>query len=192
LYDLASKCSVLLAKDFVHSAFSVILNEETRNSRSLYVEMNQTVITIYLQLKISKMYSFSFMEENCQILDQSLENSTMNSRQGTNKIEVSDQKGVSVFYDFQYDLCTITQDGWHNGEYQSYRCCQLLLGSNDNEAGNEWTVPNGSFTDSVKEFTQSWQVNKCSLISKKEKPCPITAKQNNCKVFFGESQSLLR
>lgn len=65
------------------------------------------------------MYNFSFMEENCQVLDQSLENSTMNSRQGTNKIEVSDQKGVSVSCDFQYDFCTVTLAGWHHGEHQS-------------------------------------------------------------------------
>ncbi|NXR86639.1 VWF factor, partial [Hypocryptadius cinnamomeus] len=64
--------------------------------------------------------------------------------------------------------------------------------TNDNEAGNEWMVPNGSFTDNVKEFTQSWQVNKCSLVQKKEKPCPITAKQNICKMFFEEPHSLLR
>ncbi|NXP67227.1 APLP protein, partial [Chloropsis cyanopogon] len=186
MYDLASKCSVLLAKDFVHSAFTVILNEETRNSRSLYVEMNQTVVTIYPQLKISKMYNFSFTEENCQVLDQSLENSTMNSRQGTKKIEVSDQNGVSVSCDFQYDLCTVTLSGWHHGVSAG------LFGTNDNEAGNEWMVPNGSFSDNVKEFTQSWQVNKCSLVPKKEKPCPITAKQNICKVFFEEPHSLLR
>ncbi|NWH31619.1 APLP protein, partial [Chloropsis hardwickii] len=186
MYDLASKCSVLLAKDFVHSAFTVILNEETRNSRSLYVEMNQTVVTIYPQLKISKMYNLSFTEENCQVLDQSLENSTMNSRQGTNKIEVSDQNGVSVSCDFQYDLCTVTLSGWHHGVSAG------LFGTNDNEAGNEWMVPNGSFTDNAKEFTQSWQVNKCSLVPKKEKPCPITAKQNICKAFFEEPHSLLR
>ncbi|NXH52710.1 APLP protein, partial [Rhabdornis inornatus] len=186
MYDLASKCSVLLAKDFVHSAFTIILNEETRNSRSLYVEMNQTVITIYPRLKISKMYNFSFTEENCQVLDQSLENSTMNSRRGTNKIEVSDQKGVSISCDFQYDLCTVTLAGWHHGISAG------LFGTNDNEAGNEWMVPNGSFTDNVKEFTQSWQVNKCSLVPKKEKLCPITAKQNICKAFFEEPHSLLR
>ncbi|NXJ22144.1 APLP protein, partial [Dicrurus megarhynchus] len=186
MYDLASKCSVLLAKDFVHNAFTVILNEETRNSRSLYVEMNQTVISIYPRLKISKMYNLSFTEENCQVLDQSLENSTMNSRQGTNKIEISDHKGVSVSCDFQYDLCTVTLAGWHHGISAG------LFGTNDNEAGNEWMVPNGSFTDNVQEFTHSWQVNKCSLVPKKEKPCPITAKQNICKAFFEEPHSLLR
>lgn len=54
MYDLASKCSVLLAKDFVHNAFTIILNEESRNSRSLYVEMNQTVISIYPRLKVGR------------------------------------------------------------------------------------------------------------------------------------------
>lgn len=73
------------------------------------------------------MYNFSFTEENCQVLDQSLEHSTMNSRQGTTTIEVFDQKGVSVSCDFQYDLCTVTLAGWHHGEYQSYSCCQLLV-----------------------------------------------------------------
>ncbi|NXY25436.1 APLP protein, partial [Atrichornis clamosus] len=186
IYDLASKCSVLLAKDFVHNAFTVILNEETHNSRSLYVEMNQTVISIHPRLKISKMYNFSSTEENCQVLDQSLEKNTTNSRRKPNKIEVSNQKGISVSCDFQYELCTVTLAGWHHGISAG------LFGTNDNEAGNEWMVPNGSFADNVQEFTQSWQVNQCSLVPKTEKPCPITAKQNICKLFFEESHSLLR
>lgn len=33
-----------------------------------------------------------------------------------------------------------------------------LLGTNDNEAGNEWILPNHSFTENVQEFTESWQV----------------------------------
>lgn len=51
------------------------------------------------------------------MLDQSLEKNTTNSRRETNKIQVSNQKGVSVSCDFQYDLCTITLAGWHHGEY---------------------------------------------------------------------------
>ncbi|XP_054017227.1 uncharacterized protein LOC128897188 [Dryobates pubescens] len=259
IYDLPSKCSVLLAKDFVHNTFTVILNEETSNSRSLYVEMNQTVISIYPRLKvgrenqtlflaraeitfnpkqknqpqksskcesskyssehlsdisarikqISKMYNFT--EENCQLLDQSLEKNTTNSRRAASKIEVSNQKGVSVSCDFQYDLCTVTLAGWHHGISAG------LLGTNDNEAGNEWMLPNHSFTDSVQEFTQSWQVtaerllsvqittgagtqkailfsqvNECSLVQRKVKLCPLTAKQKLCKMFFEDSHSPLR
>ncbi|NXG75105.1 APLP protein, partial [Baryphthengus martii] len=64
--------------------------------------------------------------------------------------------------------------------------------TNDNEAGNEWILPNGSFTANVEEFTQSWQVNKCSLVQQKTKPCPRTAKQKVCEVFFEDSHSVLR
>ncbi|XP_064318160.1 uncharacterized protein LOC135315238 [Phalacrocorax carbo] len=186
IYDLASKCSVLLAKDFLRNTFTVILNEEVNNSRSLYVEMNQMVISIYPRLKISQMYNFSFMEENCQVLDPALGKNTTNSRSETNKIEVSNHMGVSVSCDFQYDLCTVTLAGWHHGISAG------LFGTNDNEAGNEWILPNRSFTDNMQEFTQSWQVNKCSLVQKTVKPCPVTAKQKVCKVFFEESRSLLR
>ncbi|XP_055661896.1 uncharacterized protein LOC106112882 isoform X1 [Falco peregrinus] len=186
IYDLASKCSVLLAKDFVHNTFTVILNEETSSSRSLYVEMNQTVISIYPRLKLSKIYNFSFMEENCQVLDQSPEKNATNPMRETNIIEVSNHKGVSVSCDFQYDLCTVTLAGWHHGISAG------LFGTNDNEAGNEWTLPNRSFAGSVHEFSQSWQVNKCRLVQKKVKQCPMTAKQKVCKVFFEESRSLLR
>ncbi|XP_061847955.1 uncharacterized protein LOC133625092 [Colius striatus] len=186
MYDLASKCSVLLAKDFAHNTFTVILNEETSKSRSLYVEMNKTMISIYPRLKISKMYNFSVVEENCQVLDQSLEKNTTNSRRETNKIEVSNQKGVSVSCDFQYDLCTITLAGWHHGISAG------LFGTNDNEAGNEWLLPNRSFTDNLREFTQSWEVSTCSLVQQKAKPCPVTARQKVCKLFFAESHSVLR
>ncbi|NXI70623.1 APLP protein, partial [Anseranas semipalmata] len=179
IYDLATKCSVLLAKDFVHNTFTVILNEEISDSRSLYVEMNQSMINIYPRLKVS-------VEENCQGLDQSLKKNTTDSRRETNKIEMSDQKGVSLSCDFQYDLCTVTLAGWHHGISAG------LFGTNDNEAGNEWILPNHSFTDNVQEFTQSWQVNKCSLTQKNVKPCPITAKEKVCKEFFKEAHSCLR
>ncbi|NXS98712.1 APLP protein, partial [Jacana jacana] len=186
IYDLASKCSVLLAKDFVHDTFTVILNEETGNSRSLYVQLNQTVMSIYPGLKISKVYNFSLVEENCRVLDQSLEMNSTNSRRDANKLEVSDQKGVSISCDFQYDLCTVTLAGWHHGISAG------LFGTNDNEAGNEWILPNGSFSDNVEEFTRSWQVSTCSPVQKRVKPCPTAATENVCKVFFEESHSFLR
>lgn len=64
--------------------------------------------------------------ENCQGLDQSLEKSTSDSRKETNKIEISDHKGVSVSCDFQYDLCTVTLAGWHHGEYSQLVSCIFL------------------------------------------------------------------
>ncbi|XP_053899120.1 uncharacterized protein LOC128844959 [Malaclemys terrapin pileata] len=187
MYDLTSKCSVLLAKDFVHNTFTVVLNQESSGLRSLHVEMNRTTIDIYPGLKTYKMYNFSLMEENCLSLDQSLEMNGITVRKEANRIEVLNENGISVSCDFHYDLCTVTLDGWHHGVSAG------LFGTNDNEAGNEWMLPNHSYTDSVKEFTRSWQVSShCSYVQKKVKLCSITAKQKVCKVFFQEPHSLLR
>ncbi|XP_038275879.1 uncharacterized protein LOC119862732 isoform X4 [Dermochelys coriacea] len=187
MYDLTSKCSVLLAKDFIHNTFTVVLNQESSGLRSLHMEMNQTTIDIYPGLKTYKMYNFSQMEENCLSLDQSLEKNGITIRNETNRIEVLSENGVSVSCNFHYDLCTVTLDGWHHGVSAG------LFGTNDNEAGNEWMLPNHSYTGSVQEFTQSWQVSShCSYVQKKVKPCSITAKQKVCKVFFREPHSLLR
>lgn len=73
------------------------------------------------------MYNFSFMDKNCQVLDQSLEKNSTNSRSEANTIEVSNQEGVSVSCDFRFDLCTVTLAGWHHGEYHSHSCCQLFV-----------------------------------------------------------------
>ncbi|XP_067407568.1 uncharacterized protein [Emydura macquarii macquarii] len=187
IYDLASKCSVLLAKDFVHNTFTIVLNQESSGLRSLHVEMNRTTIDIYPGLKTYKMYNFSLMEDNCQSLDQSLQKNEINVRKEANKIEVSNENGVSVSCDFHYDLYTVTLDGWHHGVSAG------LFGTNDNEAGNEWMLPNHSYTGSVQEFTRSWQVSSpCSYVQKKVKLCSITAKQKVCNMFFQEPHSLLR
>ncbi|XP_043379497.1 uncharacterized protein LOC102932729 isoform X4 [Chelonia mydas] len=187
MYDLTSKCSVLLAKDFIHNTFTVVLNQESSGLRSLHMEMNQTTIDIYPGLKTYKMYNFSQMEENCLSLDQSLEKNGITIRKAANRIEVLNENGVSVSCNFHYDLCTVTLDGWHHGVSAG------LFGTNDNEAGNEWMLPNHSYAGSVQEFTQSWQVSShCSYVQKKVKPCSITAKQKVCKVFFREPHSLLR
>ncbi|CAM2099649.1 unnamed protein product [Caretta caretta] len=187
MYDLTSKCSVLLAKDFIHNTFTVVLNQESSGLRSLHMEMNQTTIDIYPGLKTYKMYNFSQTEENCLSLDQSLEKNGITIRKDANRIEVLNENGVFVSCNFHYDLCTVTLDGWHHGVSAG------LFGTNDNEAGNEWMLPNHSYTGSVQEFTQSWQVSShCNYVQKKVKPCSITAKQKVCKVFFREPHSLLR
>ncbi|XP_074867207.1 uncharacterized protein LOC142021855 [Carettochelys insculpta] len=187
MYDLTSVCSVLLAKDFVHNTFTVVLNQEGNDFHSLHMKMNWTIIDIYPRLKTYKMSNFSLLEENCLGLDQSLEKNGLNVRQEADRIEVSNENGISVSCDFHYDICTLTLDGWHHGVSAG------LFGTNDNEAVNEWMLPNHSYTGSVQEFTQSWQVSShCSYEQKTVKPCASTAKQKVCKVFFQEPHSLLR
>lgn len=51
-FSLLSNCSVLLAKDFVNDAFTVILNQDRNGFRSLHISMNGTNVVIYPGQKV--------------------------------------------------------------------------------------------------------------------------------------------
>ncbi|KAJ1096857.1 hypothetical protein NDU88_001988 [Pleurodeles waltl] len=177
VYEMGSKCSFLLAKDFLHDSFTIILNQENAGMRSLLVEMNHTTITIYPGLAI---------EENCHRIDMPFEKNGISIRKEATGIEVSNQKGVSLVCD-HHEICSLTLHGWHHGTSAG------LFGTNDNEAGNEFMLPDHSFTDNVQEFTKSWQVDsQCTHTPKKLKMCSVAAHQKTCKSFFKEGYSTLK
>ncbi|KAH0631884.1 hypothetical protein JD844_019778 [Phrynosoma platyrhinos] len=98
LYSLTSKCSILLAQDFAHNAFTIVLNLNSGHGNSLYVNMDGTAIVIYPEHKLLPFLCFL---------------------------------GASAG----------------------------LFGTNDNEAGNEWMLPDHSYEDSLQEFIHAWQVS---------------------------------
>ncbi|GCB66097.1 hypothetical protein scyTo_0004906 [Scyliorhinus torazame] len=68
-----------------------------------------------------------------------------------------------------------------------------LFGTNDNEAGNEFTLPNHSQTEDVEEFTQKWQIDEpCRTTGRKIKLCYGSAFQYICKALFKGTYSPLR
>ncbi|XP_069503899.1 uncharacterized protein [Ambystoma mexicanum] len=178
VYELASKCSFLLAKDFSHDTFTVILSQENAGTRSLLVQMNQTAITIYPGLTV---------EENCHRIDLPFKKNGISVRKETTGIEVSNQRGVTLTCNLHQDICSLTLNGWHHGISAG------LFGTNDNEAGNELLLPDHSTTESVQEFTKSWQVDsQCAYSPKRAKPCSSKAHQKTCQTFFKEVHSPLR
>lgn len=52
IYSLSTNCSLLLAKDFVNDAFTVILNQDGNGLRSLHMDMNGTSVMIYPEQKV--------------------------------------------------------------------------------------------------------------------------------------------
>ncbi|XP_069599470.1 apolipophorin-like, partial [Ranitomeya imitator] len=176
--DLSSKCSLLLAKDFLHDTFTIILNQGTSGQRSLHIEMNQVAIDIYPGLKI---------EEDCQNLDLPTFKNGISIKKNANKIEVSNQEGITLQCDNHYDVCSITLEGWHHGVSAG------LFGTNDNEAGNDLLLPDHSRTNSTHDFSLKWQVDsQCSSGRKKVKACTTAPHQKLCKAFFQGGQSVLR
>ncbi|XP_075141542.1 uncharacterized protein LOC142217247 [Leptodactylus fuscus] len=178
IIDLSSKCSLLLAKDFLHNTFTIVLNQGTGGQRSLHIEMNQVAIDIYPGLKI---------EENCQNLDLPTFKNGISIKKLANKIEVSNQEGITVQCDNHYDVCSITLEGWQHGISAG------LFGTNDNEAGNDLLLPDHTRTNSTHDFSLKWQVDgQCSSGRKKVKACTTAPHHKLCKAFFQGGQSVLR
>ncbi|XP_027694814.1 uncharacterized protein LOC114025554 [Vombatus ursinus] len=186
-YDLTSKCSLLLAKDFAHNSFMFLLNQSNTRPRSLYVELNHTAFIIYPGLKIYKIDDSSSLGENCLGLDPLPAKVRANGRKEVHKIELSNENGATVSCDIQSDLCSMTLDGWNHGMSAG------ILGTNDNEAGNDLVLPNGSLAGNLDEFIEAWQVDgECRTQRRKAEVCPGAASSKLCKAFFLDAHSELR
>ncbi|OCT64040.1 hypothetical protein XELAEV_18045141mg [Xenopus laevis] len=178
LLNVASKCNLLLAKDFVHNKFTLILNQGGGTMRSLHVDMNHVSVDIYPGLKI---------EENCQRLDLPVFKNGISIKKDANRIEVTNHEGITVQCDIYHDICSFTLEGWYHGISAG------LFGTNDNESGNDYLLPDHTYTNSTQDFSLKWQVDtQCNSGRKKIKSCPTSPHQKLCKALFQGANSVLR
>ncbi|XP_069763155.1 uncharacterized protein [Narcine bancroftii] len=178
MYDFASKCSFLLAKDFQRNTFTVLLSHDDDGRNLLHVEMNQTTIDIYPGVKV---------EENCKAAELPLRKNGVTVKRDLTEVKVSDQNGATVSCDMQHKICSLTLPGWYHGISAG------LFGTNDNEAGNEFTLPNHSQAENVQMFAEEWQIDPvCHTTYKKTKQCLGSAFQYFCKTLLKGTYSPLR
>lgn len=106
-------------------------------------------------------------------------------------VQVSSQNGVSLSCDLSQELCSFTLDGLLHGGQKDKEldvdqqvlqtrstvliCGHLwgfffytgtsvgLLGTNDNEAGNDSPLPDGSQAQNLDSFLNSWQVGQVRI-----------------------------
>ncbi|XP_031801299.1 uncharacterized protein LOC100916970 [Sarcophilus harrisii] len=186
-YDLTSKCSLLLAKDFARNSFLFLLNQPNTGPRSLYVELNHTAFIIYPGLKVYKIYDSSLIGENCLGFDPLPDKVRANGRKEVYKIELSNENGAMVSCDIHSDICSMTLDGWNHGMSAG------ILGTNDNEAGNDLLLPNGSLAGNLDEFTEAWKMDsECQAQRRKSETCLQAPSFRLCKAFFLDAHSELR
>nr|XP_020669783.1 apolipophorins-like [Pogona vitticeps] len=186
MYSLTSKCSVLLAKDFIHDTFALILNLNSSGVKSLHAYLSDTTVVIHPEQKIYSKYNSSQWDSSCHP-DIPLEENDIVVQREADHVGISTTSGASFSCDLRYDLCTLTLDGWHHATSAG------LLGTNDNEAGNEWMLPNHSYADSLEEFIGAWQVSDhCSQAKNAEKLCVNTSGSKICKTFFQDFNSPFR
>ncbi|KAK0131183.1 Apolipophorin [Merluccius polli] len=109
-------------------------------------------------------------------------------RRSAHTVEVSNQNGVSVSCDLSLDLCSLTLDGWLHGTSVG------LLGTNDNEGGNDSPLPHGSQAASRAHFLRSWQISSnCSRAPDPPEGCSGAALQGpaGCQTLFSSPHSPL-
>ncbi|XP_077359529.1 uncharacterized protein LOC144005296 isoform X2 [Festucalex cinctus] len=145
LYELPSSCPLLLAQDTsANPSFTLLLN--SRHHNLLLLSLNNSTVSIQRdgQVKVQ-------CDNTVTRLWQSDGGVTVH--RGSHVVQVFNHNGVSLSCDLRTEVCSLTLDGWLHGMSTG------LLGTNDNEAGNDSPLRDGSQAENMKEFFYSWQVN---------------------------------
>nr|XP_023416455.1 uncharacterized protein LOC106025279 [Cavia porcellus] len=181
VWDLSAHCnSILLAKDFAHNMFSLRLSWLGSGLRVLHVAVNHTTLVLYPSLQAYRLYDLSLDGDSC--LDSGLLPTKM--RRDVPRIELTSEDGVSVSCDVRAGLCGLTLGLWHHGISAG------LLGTNNNEAGDEMMLPDGTLAHSLEELAHAWQVGgDCRDTERTQQACP--GQSSSCQAFFQDTQSSL-
>uniref|UniRef100_A0AAV2JUM6 Vitellogenin n=1 Tax=Knipowitschia caucasica TaxID=637954 RepID=A0AAV2JUM6_KNICA len=143
IFELPRSCPLLLARGVsVDALFTLMLNPNPKSF--LLIEMNNNNISIQLngQVKV-----------NCNTLGtNTFFGDGVSVKRTAKVIEVSNQDGVSLSCDMSTAVCSLTLDGWLHGISTG------LMGTNDNEAGNDFIFPNRAYTNNHKNFLSSWKL----------------------------------
>lgn len=73
-------------------------------------------------------------------------------RKASDVVQVSSQRGMFVSCDLSLELCSFTLDGWLHGVSTG------LFGTNDNDAGNDFPMFDGSQAKTLEDFLYTWQM----------------------------------
>ncbi|XP_034411551.1 apolipophorins-like [Cyclopterus lumpus] len=94
------------------------------------------------------------VKANCNdaVTHASLSDNGLSVRRGSNVVQVSNHNGATVSCDLSLEVCSFTLDGWLHGTSIG------LLGTNDNEAGNDFLLPDGVPAENMQELVYSWQM----------------------------------
>ncbi|XP_028987618.2 uncharacterized protein LOC114844422 isoform X2 [Betta splendens] len=179
LFELPAPCPLVMAQSVnANPSFTLLLASDSQNL--LLVEMNNSTISIQrsgqVKTNCSNTVTHSFHSD-----------SGVDVRRGANFVHVSNQGGVSVSCDLPLELCSFTTDGWLHGSSTG------LFGTNDNEAGNDFLLPDGSRAENLDSFFHSWQVNPECVGPRRatQRSSETTTSPFNCEHLFSSPDSPL-
>ncbi|XP_032183674.1 uncharacterized protein LOC116580920 isoform X2 [Mustela erminea] len=181
VWSLGVRCGrLLLAKDFARDTFSLTLSRAPSGLLSLSVELNRTTLVVYPSLQTYRFHDSSRLTQSCPRVDPPPAKTSTD----VPRVELSSEDGVSVTCDVRAGLCSLTLGLWLHGVSAG------LLGTNDNEAANERTLPDGTVAHSLEELALAWQVGGDCKAMEKTQECP--GQSPTCWAFFQDPRSCLR
>ncbi|XP_061925266.1 uncharacterized protein LOC133664564 isoform X2 [Entelurus aequoreus] len=179
LYELPSSCPLLLAQDVsADPSFTLLLNPHPHYL--LLLGINNSTVGIQRNGQVT-------VDCNNTVAHTWHGHGGVTVRRASRIVQVSNHNGVSVSCDLRHELCSLTLDGWFHGLSTG------LLGTNDNEAGNDSPLPEGSQTGNLEEFIYSWQISsECAASTAKAEDASQAATRGvTCDFLFSSADSPL-
>ncbi|KAB5579798.1 hypothetical protein PHYPO_G00199100 [Pangasianodon hypophthalmus] len=170
-------CDLVLAADVTKNTFAITLKSDwAEKQHSLMVRLQNTTVVVRPKER---------MDVDCRSVQTPFINPDVTVTRELNLLTVSNRRGLLVSCDPTLSMCSVTLDGWLHGISSG------LLGTNDNEVGNDYLLPNGSQAHSVDEFTQGWNVGSSCVSVESESCMNQTAANLSCSLFFSSTTSPL-
>ncbi|KAL1470725.1 hypothetical protein MTO96_024082 [Rhipicephalus appendiculatus] len=155
MYSATGDCTYLLARDFVDGNFTVLLKYHPENprvhgrvSKSIIVQLGQSYIEIFPD------DGSMFLNGQAVELPLILEGGEVIARRVDDVITVEDEKALRVSCHLYYDVCTVKINGWYFGNTAG------LLGTYNNERGDDLMKPKGQVTSNVAQFVKKWETSR--------------------------------
>ncbi|KAK2095288.1 hypothetical protein P7K49_026704 [Saguinus oedipus] len=168
VWNLSIQCgSIVLAQDFTHNTFSLMLSQTGLGLMALTMELNHVPRIFYSSLQLScplacRLYNSSLPGDSCPDLQLPF----AMERRDVPRIELASENGVSISCDMPTGLCRLTVCLWHHSISAG------LLDTNDNKAGTDLMLLDGSVAHSLEHLSLAWQVDgDCRATEKTQPTC---------------------
>lgn len=157
--DFVGPCTYLLARDFVHDSFTILikydLHQPNRVTHKIIILIGKDAIELDIfdnTVQIVSKHSPTTLTNLALPIE--LENGTTYVYQAENIITVEKkQNQLRLECNLKFDLCTLELSGWYHGKTAG------LLGTMNNEPMDDMTASNGVIQSDLASFASSWSID---------------------------------
>ena len=185
VFSFKADCEYLLAHDFVDQRFTIHASFGKRNGK---VELQ----TLHLRaqghdLTLHRNGALDVDGQRKELPWQKLDDVTGSVQLRAERLDHSailrTKDGIKLHCDAYYHKCSVSLPGHYHGKSAG------LLGSNDNEEGNDFRLPNGDQAKDAQELAQGWHVGQGRCASAASVAAPRGAEEAECREWFAARSS---